>query len=278
MVASNNEERIAAWNGPLFEQFERYRMHLGALGAHGRLAIERHGPVKGDRCIDMGCGFGESTALLASCVGPKGHVTGQDAASRFVDVARQATRDNAVDFRVGDAQSMELGGPYDLVFSQFGCMFFGDPVAGWRNVFGATRSGGRLLLVVWRAPGANPFFAVGRDVARELGAADPEPGAPGPFAMADADATSDVLATAGFERMALERVDITTTLAATMDAAVEAMLHLGPVGSFLREDPGRAGLEPRARQSLGDKLAAFDGPGGVRLPSSSWHITARRLC
>ena len=57
-----NEEAIRAWDGPLFERFVEYRHLLsGGLGEHGEEALRVHPPRAGDRVLDIGCGFGETT-------------------------------------------------------------------------------------------------------------------------------------------------------------------------------------------------------------------------
>ena len=43
-----------------------------ALGAHGEVAMEANPPRPGDRVLDIGCGFGDTTQRLAELVGPEG--------------------------------------------------------------------------------------------------------------------------------------------------------------------------------------------------------------
>ena len=48
------------------------------------------------RCIDVGCGFGETTQRLAELVGPEGFALGTDSSPRFVaDARRDAGRGEA---------------------------------------------------------------------------------------------------------------------------------------------------------------------------------------
>jgi 2-polyprenyl-3-methyl-5-hydroxy-6-metoxy-1,4-benzoquinol methylase len=82
-IAPTNEEAAEAWNGVLFDRFVQYR-HLvaGGLGAHGEEALLGGPPAAGDRVLDIGCGFGETTRRLAELVGPEGSVLGFDVAER----------------------------------------------------------------------------------------------------------------------------------------------------------------------------------------------------
>src|SRR5579871_2825061 len=88
-----NEEAIAAWDGPLFERFLRFQhLIVGSFARHGETAIELLEPQPGERVIDIGCGFGDTTERLAALVAPSGSALGVDAAPRFIEHAREAAR------------------------------------------------------------------------------------------------------------------------------------------------------------------------------------------
>jgi ubiquinone/menaquinone biosynthesis C-methylase UbiE len=100
-LAAGNEEAIAAWNGVLFDRFVRYRDILSTgLDAYGERGLRLYPPRRGDRALDVGCGFGDTTRQLAELVGPEGEVVGVDAAARFIDVARR----EAADARIANAR------------------------------------------------------------------------------------------------------------------------------------------------------------------------------
>src|SRR3984885_8855800 len=116
-VAPTNEEAVEAWNGVLFDRFVQYR-HLmsSGLGAHGEEALRIHPPAVGDRVLDIGCGFGETTRRIAELVGPGGSVLGFDAAERFIDLARTEAEAAAVanvEFAVGDLQVTKFERGFD---------------------------------------------------------------------------------------------------------------------------------------------------------------------
>jgi SAM-dependent methyltransferase len=145
-VAPANEESTEAWSGPLFERFVRFRPYVAeGLGRHGEAAMAAHPPRPGDRVLDIGCGFGDTTRRLAELVGAEGEAVGIDVAEPFVDLAaREAAEAGAenVSYRLGDVQIADLGGPYDYVFSRMGVMFFANPVQALRNVRGAMGQAG----------------------------------------------------------------------------------------------------------------------------------------
>ena len=97
-VAASNEEAVEAWNGPLFDRFVAFRdLVTTGLGAHGERALALHPPSRGDRVLDVGCGFGDTAQRLAELVGPDGEVVGIDAAERFIEVARARGRGGGLD-------------------------------------------------------------------------------------------------------------------------------------------------------------------------------------
>ncbi len=49
---------------------------------------------------------------------------------------------------------------FDLVFSQFGVMFFSDPVAAFANLRRALKPNGRIAFACWRTMEENPWFSV----------------------------------------------------------------------------------------------------------------------
>src|SRR5262245_14989289 len=88
--AESNREATEAWSGPLFETFVKYRdLVTGGLGAHGETAMKAHPPRPGDKVVDLGCGFGDTTQWLAGLVGDGGEAVGVDVSEPFIETARK---------------------------------------------------------------------------------------------------------------------------------------------------------------------------------------------
>jgi ubiquinone/menaquinone biosynthesis C-methylase UbiE len=283
----DNEEAIRAWDGPLYDRFVRFRETVTTgLGAHGEEALRLHPPQPGQRVLDVGCGFGDTTQRIAELVGPDGQAVGVDVAPRFIeDAVREAGEARIyanARFLVADVQETLAGETgFDMAFSRFGTMFFASPVAAMRNIRGALLPGGRLVMVVWRRRTDNDWLyraqtIVEAIVQRPEEYDEPTCG-PGPFSMADADTTSEILTHAGFTDIALRRCDIPIAIGSDLDEALELVMALGPAGEILRLAGDRAAhLHGQVEAALREGLAEFatDGHGPLRAPASTWIVTA----
>lgn len=279
-VAASNEEALEAWDGVLFDRFVQYRhLVVDGLAAHGTAAIDRHPPAAGDRVLDIGCGFGDSSARLAEIVGGDGSVLGIDFAPRFIDVARDESAAENVRFAVADLQVSEFEETFDYAYSRFGTMFFASPVAALRNVARALSPGGRLVAVVWRRKLDNPWLHVAENVVDQLvdepDETDEPTCGPGPFSMANADTVAEILTISGFEDIAFERCDIPYRIGADVKEAVAYNMAVGPAGEAIRLAGAEAeAIRPQIEMALRDALSPFQTPDGVVLGASTWIVTA----
>ena len=110
-VATGNDEAVRAWDTVLFERWKQNReVFVGALGAVTEELFTRFPPPEGGRCLDIGCGFGDTTLRLAELVGPAGYALGTDSSPRFVAEARREAAEAGVDnvgFEAVDAQAAQ---------------------------------------------------------------------------------------------------------------------------------------------------------------------------
>lgn len=282
--AATNRETAEAWSGPLFERFVRYRDLVAAgLGAHGEAAMAAHPPQAGDRVVDLGCGFGDTTQRLAELAGPEGEVLGVDVSEPFIEVARREAEEAGAEnvrFAVADVQVAEFGETFEYAFSRMGIMFFANPVQALRNVREALAPGGRLCAVVWRRKEDNEWVRRAELVVDEYlehpEESDEPTCGPGPFSMANADTVTEQLKIAGFEQIALQRSDLPLKIGNDLDHAVEFNMSLGPAGEVLRLWEDRIDeIKPKIAADLREALAEFEGPDGVHAPASTWIICAR---
>jgi SAM-dependent methyltransferase len=277
--AGANAEAIQAWDGPLYDRFVRFR-HIvtTGLGAHGEAALQLAPPQPGQRVLDIGCGFGDTTQEIARLVGPDGEAVGVDAAARFVETAAQEAAEAGVAnarFAVADVEVTRFEERFDYAFSRFGTMFFANPVAALRNVREALVPGGRLVMVVWRRRIDNDWLYRAQTIVERPEEYDEPTCGPGPFSMADADTTSEILLRAGFAEVALTRCDLPISIGEDVDEAIDLVMSLGPAGEILRLAGERAAhLHGKVDAALREGMAEFARPDGLRAPASTWLVTA----
>jgi SAM-dependent methyltransferase len=282
--AADNREATEAWSGPLFECFVQYRdLVAGGLGAHGEAAMAAHPPRSGDRVLDLGCGFGDTTQRLATLIGSSGTALGVDVSEPFIELARKEAEEAGatnVRFAVGDVQVTAFEESFDYAFSRMGIMFFANPVQALRNVRVALAPGGQLCAVVWRRKLDNEWVSRAENVVAKYldhpEESDQPTCGPGPFSMADADTVSEQLKIAGFEQISFQRCDLPLKIGHDLDHAVEFNMALGPAGEVLRLWEDRIDeIKPKIAAELREALTDLDGPDGVHAPASTWIISAK---
>ena len=189
------------------------------------LLLEALALRSGESVLDVGCGGGLSSMEAARAVAPSGAVTGFDLSTPLVRLATQRAAEAKIDnarFVAGDAQTDAIpGGPFDAVMSQFGVMFFADPVAAFSNIRKHVRAGGRMAFVCWQSAAKNVWYP-GPVLAKY---APPPPATehggppPGPFAFGDAVYVKRVLAGAGFQDVTFE--EFTLDVAVAEDSIID---------------------------------------------------------
>jgi ubiquinone/menaquinone biosynthesis C-methylase UbiE len=281
-----NAEAIQAWDGPLYDRFVRFRHIVTAgLGAHGDAALRLVPPQEGQRVLDIGCGFGDTTQQIAELVGPSGEAVGVDAAERFIETARAEAEEAGVSnasFLVADVQLTKFEGTFDMAFSRMGTMFFVSPVAALRNVREALVPGGKLVMVVWRRREDNLWLYRAQEIVEAIVQKpeeyDEPTCGPGPFSMANADTTSDILRHAGFADISLTRSDLDIMGGTDIDEALDLVMSIGPAGEILRLQGERAAhLHGQVEAALREGMAEFVREDGqLWAPASTWIVTASR--
>jgi ubiquinone/menaquinone biosynthesis C-methylase UbiE len=286
MGAADNTIPIEAWNTVLFDKFCRFRHVLGSgLSDHSEEVFRRRPYPAGAHVLDVGCGFGDCTRIIARQVGPSGAAVGVDCAPRFIELAQREAAEagvNNASFFVADVQADPLGGPCDYLFSRFGTMFFNLPGAALRNMRRALKPHGELTMIVWRRREDNPWVHQAELRVKQIVPVvkhedtDQVHCGPGPFSMAGADMVSDMLRAAGFDRVQFERYDTDICIGRNLEDAVEFAMALGPAGEIMRL-AGEEGAKrkPQVVAALREALSPHERKDGVWMPSSTWIVSAR---
>ena len=178
-----NSEATASW----VTHPERYDQMLAPFGDR---VLDAAALQVGERVLDVGCGSGQLTRAAAAVVGPDAHVVGVDVSGPLIELARSLSTGDSISYVQADGQTAAIdGGPFDVLISRFGVMFFADPVAAFTNLRRHMSPAGRLAFVAWQALPVNEWAVLPvASVIDYLGLPDaPPPGAPGPFAFGEPD-------------------------------------------------------------------------------------------
>ncbi|MFJ9930171.1 class I SAM-dependent methyltransferase [Streptomyces misionensis] len=275
-----NSQQEKAWNGPEGTHWAHHQDRWNAVNeGFDEPLLDAAAIGAAHRVLDLGCGSGQTTRL-AALRAPGGGALGLDLSGPMLAEARARARREGianVSFVQGDAQVHPFEpGAFDVAISRYGVMFFADPVAAFGNIGRALRPGGRLAFV---CP-ADISLSGGAAALASLGDVLPlggfgTPGLPGMFSLSAPDRVRAVLTAAGFTGVAAGPVRAYETWGHGAEDAAEFMLGTGP-GRHLLAQVGAA-EQDRARRALADRLRAHEADDGtVRLPSTSWLVTADR--
>ena len=283
-VAAGNEEAVRAWDTVLYERWKLNRkVFVGALDEVTAALLERSAPPEGGRCIDIGCGFGETTQQLATLVGPDGFVLGTDSSPHFVEDAQREAAEAGVAnvaFEVSDAQTAQWEPVHDYAFSRMGTQFFAAPVPAMRAIRGALKPRGRLAKICWRRKTESEFWAETEAVVQRFLSRPDEYDAdtcgPGPFSLGNPETCRGILEAAGFTDVDLERRDFDYYMGRDMDEAIDALLAIGPGAELIRlnGDHGES-LRPEISEALRARYAEWErADGSIVGRGSVWLVTA----
>jgi SAM-dependent methyltransferase len=276
-----NEHQAEAWNGSealyFVENADRYDLQLEPFT---RLLLERASPSTHEAVLDVGCGSGATTLTTATMAE---HATGLDLSQPLVELAtrRAQAREIAnVDFVIADAQIHEfVAGTFDLLISQFGLMFFDDPVRAFTNMRRAIRPGGRLVFVAWQGLLANEWLRLLADAAGryvELPEFGGQARGPGMFALCDVDETVALLNAVGFEQVECESCTPTIIIGGggSLEESTDFLLDMGMARGLLNlVDPDtRTDVIRIVSAQLSDR---YEEGTGMRLSTAAWVVAAQ---
>jgi SAM-dependent methyltransferase len=283
-AAPGNEEAVRAWDTVLYERWKKNRqVFVGALDEVTSELFERFPPPAGGSCIDVGCGFGETTRQLAGLVGPGGFALGTDSSPRFIEDARREAAEAGVEnveFEIADAQSAAWEPDFDYAFSRMGTQFFAAPVPAMRAIRGALKPGGALRKICWRRKVDSPFWLETEQVVERFLSRPEEYEAdtcgPGPFSLGNPETLQGILEAAGFAEIELHQRDFDYFMGRDMAEAVDSLLAIGPGAELIRLN-GEDGESRRAKiaDALADHYAAWQrADGSIVGRGSVWLVAA----
>ncbi|HQT87258.1 MAG TPA: methyltransferase domain-containing protein [Acidiphilium sp.] len=273
-----NEKQIAYWNqiaGPKWVAMQAAME--SRLAPVNTLLLAHAAPCAGETVLEIGCGTGTTTALLAAAVGPTGRVLAVDVSRPMLDAAGiELAAHSNVTLAEADAATHVFEPVYDLVVSRFGVMFFEDPIKAFTNIRKALKPGGRLCCTAWAPVDQNPHWSVTLQVAiAHLGAPKPRKlHAPGPLAFDDAEYVTALLTEAGFAMVAVQPIEFHLQ-GESLDREADIATKIGPSGALLDEKAADPAMRAELCAAFAQALAPITAPG-VRLPATLHLITGHQ--
>ena len=279
-----NAEQIEYWNGDAGKRWAQEDDTMARLLRPVSEALLDHAQIAGCRkALDIGCGGGSQSLMLAQRLGAGATVLGVDISAPMLQVAQAKAAEPAHDsanltFLQTDAATHAFdANAFDLVFSRFGVMFFDDPVGAFSNIRKALSSQARLAFCCWQPLKDNAWTRIPLQAALQHlpapQAADPQ--APGPFAFADPHRVQNILQSSGFKDIVVESftMDMRFSEAPTLQQSVRELAMIGPVSRLLTGQD--AAVMERVFSTMEEALAPHYQDGVLSLPGAIWFVTAK---
>lgn len=216
------------------------------------------------RALDVGCGPGALTAVLADRYGPdRVHVV--DPSPTFRDAVTRRLPD--VEVREGVAGALPWGDDeFDLALASLVVHFMPDPVAGLSEMRRVTRPGGLVGATVWDLAGHRaPVSLLG------LAARDLDPSAPGEEDLPGASGgqLAGYLEQAGLQQVRETELEVVVSYASFDEWWEPNTLGVGPAGDYVRS------LGPDERDRLRDRCAERTGAAPFEIRAVAWAAVGR---
>lgn len=113
--------------------------------------LRQAGLKRGMRVLDLGCGAGDASLLIAKLVGPSGLVAGVDRSTKAIDLAQRratvALQCYWVHFIAADPDTFVPPEPLDVIIVRLEQLRSGDISAAFSRLFSHLRVGGFIILL-----------------------------------------------------------------------------------------------------------------------------------
>ncbi|HKZ60956.1 MAG TPA: methyltransferase domain-containing protein [Nitrososphaera sp.] len=132
--------------GNLDNEIARLEIQSAFFEPMTRQTLLRAGIKKGMSCLDVGCGAGSVTRILAELVGKKGHVIGTDVDEKYLRYCRNYKPQPNVDFMRDDIYNSRLGENFDVIYSRFMFVHLKNARKAIRSMKLLVKNGGAIII------------------------------------------------------------------------------------------------------------------------------------
>lgn len=267
-MVSRTDNPIAGSPAEIYEQF----IVPAVFGPWTEDFVEFVAPKSGESALDIACGTGALTKLLADRASSGGRIVGLDFDSGMIDVARSRRPD--IEWCEADALDMPFGtGEFDIVTSHQGFQFLPEKRTGLLEMRRVLKPRGRLALSVWRSVEYSPgHLALSKALAKWV---DPDVAKLTPFSLGDPDTLQDLVSDAGFIKIEIRAV----SKIVRFDSAVH-FAELIIAGSSAITRKALSQISPADidgfKNDVVEMLSSYHSPAGLTFPMESHYLAAQR--
>ena len=224
----------------------------------------------GARVLDLASGAGSQTLRAARRVGVQGHVVASDIADTMlhhVQANARAAGLTNVTTLAGAAEDLDMAAAsFDAVICRRGLMLFVAPARALAAVRRALRPGGKVTVVVFTTPAANPFMAHPMQILlRHAGKSPPAPGHPGIFALGAPGVLERLLVDSGFVDVAQRTMALPLRRPSAAQAVAMMQEAFGAYRAVVSDCP--EAVRVAAWTEVAETLKTFETPRGLVAPT-----------
>ncbi|MBV8222970.1 MAG: methyltransferase domain-containing protein [Candidatus Eremiobacteraeota bacterium] len=256
-----------AFVGSIPHYYDRYLVPL-IFQPYAEDLVARVRPAPKMRVLELACGTGVVTQLLAKRLDAHSRLVASDLNPAMIEIAREkASSDDRITWEKIDATDLPFGdATFDEVVCQFGVMFFPDRPRALAQARRVLRSGGRILFNTWDRLANCPVFAEADREIRACFPDDPPRFYDIPFGLYDQEAVKALVRDAGFRDVEIHNV----RLSGVHEKPVEIATGIIRGGPFATEIEQRGGDVEEVVVRTARRLATKYGDDPIASPMSAF--------
>lgn len=280
----SKQEQLEYWNGESGQRWaEQDALMARLLQPVGEALLDHAGLDQCHHVVDVGCGGGSQSRMLAKRLSADAKITGIDISEPLLAVAKgnnsQVENTASIEYLLADAEEYNFPtAQFDGLFSRFGVMFFSDPIAAFTNLRKSLSDEAKLAFACWQAMEKNDWVRIPIEIAMQYVTLPdnmvPDAEAPGPFALAREERIRGILLQAGFNNIEVvsHLQEVRLGESSNLQESIREMADIAPVQRLLvGQDES---VKEQVYKALETNMAQYYQDGAIVLPGAIWFVTA----